>query len=148
MVDYYFSHQSAFTYQDAAPPIENPVGHIHQGEPPKANMPVSFSLLLILAGVCQAETPDVIWGYLVQYAPTVSPASHPELARLVDYAVTYYQDMIKPTQHYRQPTEAEAGYLRQLASQLADLPDAAAADDIQPAVFLIGNNAGYEQLRQ
>ena len=148
MVDDYFSHQSAFRDQDTAAQIENPVWHIHQGQPPQVDMPVSFSLLLNLAGVCQAETADVIWGYLVQYAPNVSPSSHPELARLVDYAVTYYQDRVRPTKQYRKPTEAEAGYLRQLAEQLAKLPDDAVAEDIQSAVFSIGKEAGYEPLRQ
>jgi len=148
MVDDYFSHQSAYGDQDTAAQIENPVWHIHQGQPPQFDVPVSFSLLLNLAGVCQAETAEVIWGYLVQYAPNVSPTSHPELARLVDYAVTYYQDRVRPTKQYRQPTEAEAGYLRQLAEQLAQLPDDAAAEDIQSAVFSIGKEAGYDPLRQ
>ena len=104
--------------------------------------------MLNLAGVCQAETAEVIWGYLAQYASDVSPDTHPELARLVDYAVTYYQDMVRPSKHYRQPTEDEIGHLLALASKLAELSDDAAAEDIQSVVFAIGKDAGYEPLRE
>ncbi|MGB2303009.1 MAG: lysine--tRNA ligase, partial [Candidatus Puniceispirillales bacterium] len=147
MVDEYYSHLSAYARQDQAAQIDNPIWHIHKGEAPATDIPVSFSLLLNLAGVCQAETAEVIWGYLAQYASDVSPDTHPELARLVDYAVTYYQDMVRPSKHYRQPTEDEIGHLRALASKLAELPDDAAAEDIQSVVFAIGKDAGYEPLR-
>ena len=151
MVDEYYSHLSAFTRQESAAQIDNPVWHIHKADVPATDIPVSFSLLLNLAGVCQAETAEVIWGYLggylAQYASDVTPDTHPELARLVDYAVTYYQDRVRPFKHYRQPTEDEIGHLKTLASKLAELPAGAEAEDIQSAVFAVGKDAGYEPLR-
>jgi lysyl-tRNA synthetase class 1 len=147
MVDEYYSHLSAFPGQEDTAQIDNPVWHIHRDEVPNVNIPVSFSLLLNLAGVCQAETADVIWGYLAQYASDVSPQTHPELARLVDYAVTYYQDRVRPFKHYRQPNEDEITHLRELASKLAELPAEAEAEDIQSVVFAVGKDAGYEPLR-
>jgi lysyl-tRNA synthetase class 1 len=147
MVDEYFSHLEKYQSADEAARIDNPVWHIHAGNPPSATMPVGFSLLLNLAGVCQAETPDVIWGYLEQYAPGLNPENSPQLARLVSYAVTYYQEMIRPGKSYRAPNDAEITALQDLDSRLESLASDAAAEDIQSAVFAVGKDAGYEPLR-
>ena len=69
MVDDYATHLERFHDEDPEKQIENPVWHIHMGQPPQETTPVSFTLLLNLAGVCQAEEPAVIWAYLGQYAP-------------------------------------------------------------------------------
>ena len=147
MVDDYFAHLKAFGAQDAAARLENPVWHIHAGAPPEIDMPISFALLLNLAGVCQADNADVIWGYLAQYAPSASPATHPELARLVDYAVVYYRDRIAPNKTYRAPSVAESKLLMALADALAGLDVDASAEEIQSVVFAIGKDAGYAPLR-
>lgn len=147
MVDEYYSHLAAYATQEDIAQIDNPVWHIHKGDVSATHIPVSFSLLLNLAGVCQAETAEVIWGYLKQYAADVSPDTHPELATLVDYAVTYYQDRVRPNKHYRNPSEDEVNHLKALASALADLASDAEAEDIQSAVFAVGKAAGYEPLR-
>ena len=147
LVDDYFSHLKAFGDQDAAAQLENPVWHIHEGTPPEIDMPISFALLLNLASVCQADKPAIIWGYLAGYAPDVSADSHPELAKLVDYAVVYYRERIAPTKTYRAPSVAESKLLVALADALAGLDADAAAEEIQSLVFAIGKEAGYAPLR-
>jgi len=147
MVDEYFSHLEKYQEADETARIDNPVWHIHAGNPPQETLPVGFSLLLNLAGVCQAETPDVIWGYLEQYAPGLTPENSPQLARLVSYAVTYYQERVRPGKSYRAPDDAEITALQQLDARLAALAADAVAEDIQSAVFAVGKDAGYEPLR-
>jgi len=147
MVDEYFSHLEKYQEADEIARIDNPVWHIHAGNPPQETLPVGFSLLLNLAGVCQAETPDVIWGYLEQYAPGLTPENSPQLARLVSYAVTYYQERVRPGKSYRAPDDAEITALQQLDARLAALAADAVAEDIQSAVFAVGKDAGYEPLR-
>jgi lysyl-tRNA synthetase class 1 len=147
MVDEYFSHLEKFADADDAAKIDNPVWHIHQGQPPVETVPVGFSLLLNLAGVCQAEHSDVIWGYLEQYAPGVTAKTHPQLARLVDYAVVYYRDRVHPFKTYRAPTANEVTHLNALDAALAGLDANAEAEAIQSAVFAVGKEAGYDSLR-
>lgn len=147
MVDEYFSHLEKYADAEDGAKIDNPVWHIHQGNVPQDTVPVGFSLLLNLAGVCQAETSEVIWGYLEQYIPGVTAESHPQLARLVDYAVVYYRDRVHPFKTYRAPTEEEVNSLKALDHALAALNSSAPAEDIQSAVFSIGKEAGYEPLR-
>lgn len=147
MVDEYFTHLEKYADAEDAAKIENPAWHIHAGNPPAVDVPVGFSLLLNLAGVCQAETPDVVWGYLKQYSAGVSPETHPELDRLVSYAVTYYQERVHPFKTYRAPTADEAKHLTALDEKLALLDASSPTEDIQSAVFSVGKDAGYDPLR-
>ena len=154
-VDDYFAHLDkyhAVAPTPAAPDtttnkMDNPVWHIHCAAPPQASIPVNFSLLLNLAGVCQAETPEVLWGYLNQYAEGVSAKTHPQLARLVEYAVVYYQDRIKPYKHRRAPNAGEKQALENLCLGLRALALDAPIEEIQSVVFAAGTDANYENLR-
>ena len=63
--------------------LGNPVHHIHEGAPPAADLPVSFSLLLNLASVAATDDPAKLWAYVARHAPGASPGTHPALDRLV-----------------------------------------------------------------
>ena len=110
-------------------------------------MPVSFSLLLNLAAVCSAETTDVIWSYIREYAPGTTPETHPHIDKLAGYAVTYYQDKVRPFKKYRAATKDEKNHISSLRAALAALDTDANGDDIQSAIYQTGKDAGYENLR-
>jgi lysyl-tRNA synthetase class 1 len=126
----------------------NPAWHIHGGRVPNdAGSPVSFGMLLNLASVVNAETPDLLWGFIRAYKPDASPDSAPFLARLVDYAVRYYQDFIRPAKRYRTPTEIERAALEDLSASLAALPDGADPETIQTLVFEVGKRHSFASLK-
>ncbi len=126
----------------------NPAWHIHGGRIPNdAGSPISFGMLLNLASVVNAETPDLLWGFIRGYKPDASPDSAPFLARLVDYAVRYYQDFIRPAKRYRAPTELERAALEDLASGLAALPEGADAEAIQTLVYETGKRHPFASLK-
>ena len=147
-VDEYYQHNAKFSEQHPAPQLENPVWHIHRGQPKMTSLPVSFSLLLNLAAVCHAEESSVVWGYVSDYAPGVTAATHPEVDRMIGYAVNYYQDLIRPTKTYRLATSDEQTHIRALMAALDALDDEAPAEDVQSAVYATGKAAGYENLRE
>ena len=128
--------------------MENPVWHIHSGVPKATALPVTFTLLLNLAAVCLAEEPSVVWRYVSEYAPGVTAKTHPELDRLIGYAVNYYQDLVRPNKTYRLPTKIEAAHITALLAALNALADDAQAEAIQSAVYATGKAAGYENLRE
>ena len=128
----------------------NPAWHIHAGMVPQsAHSPISFAMLLNLASVVNAHEPDILWGFIRRYAPTATPETEPFLARLVDHAVAYYQDFVRPAKHYREPTTDERAALQDLGQTLATLPvDANAnAEAIQSAVFEVGKRHPFPELR-
>jgi lysyl-tRNA synthetase class 1 len=137
-VDEYYAQTSGYWRQDASQRLSNPVWHIHSGEPPKVEMPVSFALLLNLATVANAETKDVLWGFLRRHIPDVSPETHPELDRLLGYALRYFQDFVKPHKRYRLPDDTERGALQALSDALGELPPEASAEDIQAVLYDVG----------
>ncbi len=147
-VDEYLSHWEKSASQEPTKLLANPVWHIHHGNIPAYNMPVSFGLLLNLASACNPESPDVLWGFINNYAPNVTKENCPLLGTLIDYAIVYYEDFVKPNKNYRAANEAEKSAIISLANQLKNLPKNSSADDIQTHVFSIGKEHGYENLRQ
>ncbi|MBE7734248.1 lysine--tRNA ligase [Devosia faecipullorum] len=130
-VDEYFTHVAAFERQDAAARVENPAFHVHFGNVPKVDMPVTFSLLLNLATASNPETPEVMWGYISAHVPGVSAKTHPHLDALVSYALRYFRDFVEKT--YRAPDDVERAALEALSSAFAALPPDASNEDIQNA---------------
>ncbi|MGC6516595.1 MAG: lysine--tRNA ligase [Candidatus Puniceispirillaceae bacterium] len=146
-VDEYFAHLRKLPDCEPQALLENPAWHIQRGDIAVQDMPVSFSLLLNLAAVCQAETAEVIWGYVSDYAPDVTRTSHPVLDDMIAYAVNYYQDLVRPHLRYRAATEAEKQILASLRDVIAAQPSEASGEELQSCVYAAGKQAGYENLR-
>ncbi|NOT71198.1 MAG: lysine--tRNA ligase [Hyphomicrobium sp.] len=137
-VDEYLQFLTAFPKQDAKQQLDNPVWHIHSGHPPKAELPISFGLLLNLVSVSNAENKDVLWGFVGRYSPGATPQDNPILDRLSDYAIRYFNDFVRPTKKYRAPDEVEQSALEALDAALSGLPAGATADVIQNAILDVG----------
>lgn len=148
-VDEYLTWATKFPLQTDIEQKENPAWHIHHGIPPVPEVSgLSFSLLLNLASACNPEDTSILWGFISRYAPTATPATCPALDALAGYAVRYYHDFVKPTKSYRAPTPSEIAALRDLKSTIENLPADADAEAIQSAVFDVGNQHHYENLRE
>ena len=132
---------------DPAQRLENPVWHVHGGHPPESESGLSFSILLNLASATNTEDRDVLWGFISRYVPDASPSATPILDRLVDHAIAYYRDFVKPHKRYRQPDAAERAALTDLMTDLDRLAPDAAAEDIQSVIYEVGKRHQYEPLR-
>lgn len=146
-VDEYLTFVEKFDAEEPARRLENPTWHIHRGQPPAARSALSYNILLNLAGVANAESKDVMWGFISRYAPDATPVNSPFLDRLVGYAVAYYQDFVKPAKTYRVPTDAERAALEDLLARLEALPPGAKADAIQDEVYAVGKAHPFPELR-
>ena len=134
-VDEYYQHLAAYPRQDWKERLGNPVWHIHGGNPPAIELPVSFALLLNLVSASHAHDKDVLWGFISRHAPGVTPQTHPELDRLAGYAIRYFDDFVKPAKVFRAPDEVEAKALAALSEKLATLPRDADGETIQNAML-------------
>jgi lysyl-tRNA synthetase class 1 len=146
-VDDYWQFRGNYAGQPAKERLGNPVHHIHGGEVPGETLPVTFGLLLNLVGVMGDASKAQVWGYLAKYVPEASPQSHPELDRLIGYALAYGRDFIVPTLHRRAPEGVERAALERLDAELAALPADASAETIQTIVYEIGKTGGFAELR-
>jgi lysyl-tRNA synthetase class 1 len=147
-VDEYIANAEHARTRIAADQQTNPAWHIHGGRLPNhAGSPISFAMLLNLASVVNADTPDILWGFIRRYYPDASAETQPMLARLVDHAIAYYQDFVRPAKRYRQPDATERAALQDLAATLAALPETADAETIQTAVYEVGKRHPFAELR-
>ncbi|MFY9699012.1 MAG: lysine--tRNA ligase [Rhodoplanes sp.] len=142
-VDEYQQYLDAYPRQDARQRLANPVWHIHAGAPPKADVPISFTMLLNLVSASNAENADTLWGFIGRYWPGVTPQSHPKLQRLVEYAIHYFRDFVLPAKKFREPSDAERAALIDLRDALSQLPDDAPAEKIQEVVYEVGRREPF-----
>src|SRR5262245_30149825 len=124
-VDDYQQFLHGYPRQDLKQRLGNPVWHIHSGEPPQSDMPVSFNMLLTLVSSSNAANADTLWGFIGRYRPGVTPQSHPRLAAMVGYAIQYFNDFVLPAKKFREPSEVERKALFDLRDALSQLPAAA-----------------------
>ncbi|MER8865726.1 lysine--tRNA ligase [Mesorhizobium sp. M0751] len=134
-VDEYYTFLSAYQRQDWKERLGNPVWHMHDGNPRAVDLPVPFSLLLNLVSASNAQNRSVLWGFISRHAPGVTPTTHPELDRLAEYAIRYFDDFVKPAKVYRAADTVEREALTKLSEALAALPADADSEAIQNAAL-------------
>ena len=126
--------------------LGNPVWHIHSGNPPQVDMPISFSMLLTLVSSSNAENAETLWGFIGRYRPgRDAPQTHPvsKLDASVGYAIQYFRDFVLPAKKFREPGEVERKALSDLRDALSQLKSEATAEDIQNVVYEIGRREPF-----
>ena len=128
--------------------LNNPVYHIHNGSPLIFDTPLTFSLILNLVNASQADNKETLWGFIREYIGDISGDSEAYIDRLLDYAISYFNDFILPTKKYKIPNDSEVASLERLLSQLKNLEDDVDVETIQTVFYDIGKEANYENLRE
>jgi lysyl-tRNA synthetase class 1 len=142
-VDDYQQFLDAYQRQDLKQRLANPVWHIHTGEPPRPDMPISFTMLLTLVSSSNAENAETLWGFIGRYRPGVTPQTHPRLDAMVRYAIHYFHDFVLPEKRFREPSDVERAALLDLRDALGQLPAESTAEDIQNVVYEIGRREPF-----
>ncbi|WP_375291540.1 lysine--tRNA ligase [Qipengyuania sp.] len=153
-VDDYWQFRERLADQDIDKQLGNPVWHLLRatrdgsGEGAGDSLPVSYSLLLNLAGVLGAEaSEESLTEYVARYSG--AEVDDTNLKALISCAVRYNRDFVAPTLVKRAPTANEAAALRDLDAELAKAAPDTPSDDLQTMVYEIGKKEehGFESLR-
>src|SRR5271154_356140 len=142
-VDEYQQFLDAYLRQGVKQQLGNPVWHIHNGAPPKADNPVPFAMLLSLVTASNAENAETLWGFIGRYWPGVTPQSHPKLDQMVGYAIHYFRDFVLPAKTFRIAGETERAALTDLRDALSQLPPDTPAEKIQEVVYEVGRRPPF-----
>jgi lysyl-tRNA synthetase class 1 len=146
--DEYLQQLDAYSGQEPAKRIDNPVWHIHNGQAPTSGSPVSFSLLLNLVSAANASDKELLWGFISRYSPGATPENQPLLDRMAGNAIHYYEDFVHPHKSFRAADDRERSALEDLLARLKALPVGCSdAELIQSEVYEAGKTAGFEPLR-
>lgn len=147
-VDDYFQHLKAYDDQDLDKKLQNPVWHMHSGNPIKAEMPITFAMVLNLVSASNSQDKDVLWGFIGNYGSDVTAENYPKLDELVGYAIRYFEDFVKPHKKFRLPTDKEHAAMSALLEKLEQVDPKISGDDLQTEIFSIGKEHNFDNLRE
>jgi lysyl-tRNA synthetase class 1 len=117
--------------------FDNPVYHVHKGEVPSFDTPITFTLLLNLASACHAESREILEDFVNRYLKE-DVKYHPFLSKLIDSALNYYQDFVAPHKVYRNPTSSEKDAILDLYEKLQKIDPNSSPEELQNLSFSVG----------
>ncbi|MGV3278106.1 lysine--tRNA ligase [Rickettsiales bacterium LUAb2] len=104
---------------------------------------ISFSLIVNLVSVIGAANNEQIWYFLSKYKQ-LDGVNYEVINSLLEYAVNYYNDFVKPSLNYKIPNEQENSLLNELLLELKAANTDTTAEDLQKVVYNIGVSNNLE----
>ncbi len=144
-VDEYLELLEKSKNQDELQLLMNPVWHVHNSNVPKEQMIMSFSMLLNLVETSNAHNKDLLWKFVKKYKRDISEKDYPIFDKLVEYAIKYFNDVIKKNKRYKKPNSDEKKALEALVKKLDNCSDEMLPEDIQTLIFTTGKENGYSK---
>ncbi len=123
----------------------NPVWHVHNGTIPKENIIMTFSMLLNLVEASNANSKELLWKFVKKYKPNIQDKDYPIFDNLIDYAIKYFNDVIKKNKKYKKPNLEEKKSLEALVAVLKECNDEMQPEEIQTKIYTVGKENGYKE---
>lgn len=146
-VDDYLSDREKFG-QESEDRVNNPIFFLEQpairrGESVQYSAGVSYSMLLNLVNVLNTDDSEIVWDYILRYAPSAD-SDRKTIDDMIDRALQFYRDFIVPTKVYEVPEDETA--LEALGALVAALknPEIQGAEALQSATYSAGKEAGMK----
>ena len=106
-------------------------------------------MLLNLVETSNADSNDLLWKFVKKYKSDISEKNYPIFDKLINYAIKYFNDVIKKNKKYKKANEAEKKALLSLITMLEKCNNSMKPEDIQTMIYTIGKDNGYkENLRE
>ena len=144
-VDEYLNFIEKGKNQNELEKLMNPVWHVHNGKVPTENQIMSFSMLLNLVETSNAESKELLWKFVKKYKKDISEKDHPIFGDLIEYAIKYFNDVIKLKKIYKKPNKKEKIALEALIKALDKCDDSMQPEDIQTNIYTVGKENGYKE---
>ena len=144
-VDEYLGLIEKYKNQEEDQKISNPVWHVHNGTPPTEKMIMPFSMLLNLVGTTNASSKDVLWKFVKKYKKNIKETEHPIFDKLVEYAINYFNEVVKKTKKIKKPDSKEKISLVELSKRLETCEANMDPESIQTLVYTVGKENGYSE---
>jgi len=146
-IDEYFSHLKNFHQNTTIESFNNPVWHIHNGNPPKYKKEIAFNSLINLVSVCNSTDSDVIWSFIQEYDPSISRNKNPEIEKLIQYAINYYTDFVLPNKIYAPVNDTNKIVFEDILTLLKSIDNNFSSEEIQTKIYEIGKIHNFSNLR-
>ena len=146
-VDEYFSYLNKFHQDEEKEKFNNPVWHIHEGNPPSFRSEINFNSLINLVSVCNSIEKEVIWGFVREYDASLNVKNNQGFDRLIDYAINYYTDFVMPKKKYIPIDNSNQDIFLDILSYLKKVDVDSSSEDIQTQIYEIGKKHNFLNLR-
>ncbi len=147
MTDDYLRLRKDYETLDKQKKIESPIWFLNSKLKFNILENFSFNMILNLANVCNAESPDILWGFIENYYKDIDREDFPLIQQLLEYGVEYYNKFVLPNKKYRPPSEIERNGFKKIIIVLKELDENCEAEDIQTRIYEIGMELDFENLR-
>jgi len=144
-VDEYLDFIEKGKNQNELQKLMNPVWHVHNGEIPEETSIMSFSMLLNLVETSNADTKELLWKFVKKYKQDIIETNQPIFDNLIEYAIKYFNDVIKSKKVYKTPNLNEKSALEALIEALGKCNDKMQPEEIQTIIYSVGKENGYEE---
>ena len=144
-VDEYLDFMEKTKTQNDLQLLMNPLWHVHNGNIPKEEMIMSFSMLLNLVEATNADSKELLWKFVKKYKKDISEKNNPIFDNLISYAIKYFNEVILLTKKYKNPNEKEKKALENLIKNLDKCNDQMSPEDIQTLIYSTGKDNGYSE---
>ena len=144
-VDEYLDFMEKAKTQNELQLLINPVWHVHSGNIPKEETIMSFSMLLNLVEASNASTKELLWKFVKKYKKNISEKNYPIFDNLIEYAIKYFNDVIKLKKKYKEPNFQEKIALAALIKNLNNCNNEMIPEDIQTLIYSTGKENGYSE---
>ena len=94
-VDEYLDFIQKSKSQNELQILLNPAWHVHNGEIPKEDLIMTFSMLLNLVEASNANSKELLWKFVKKYKKNITENKFPIFDNLIDYAINYFNEVIK-----------------------------------------------------
>ena len=101
-------------------------------------------MLLNLVEASNAETKELLWKFVKKYKKDIDEKKYPIFESLINYAIRYFNDVIKLQKKYKEPNIDEKKALLALIKTLDSCNDSMNPEDIQTLIYSTGKENGYE----
>ncbi len=144
-VDEYLDFIEKGINQNESQMLLNPAWHVHNGDLPKEKMIMSFSMLLNLVETSNADSKKLLWKFVKKYKSNISEIENPIFDKLIEYAIKYFNEVIKIKKKYKKPNKQEKLALEELIKILDQCNDSMSPEDIQTKIYTVGKENGYKE---
>ena len=146
-MDEYIDAIAKFENESDDKKFDNPVFHIHAGNPPKYDGCLKFSMLLNLVQTCNTSDENVLMEFIKKYAKESSSETLEFMRKMAKFAINYYNDFVAGSRIPSTPNELQRDALLDLKIALKEMDETSSSEEIQNVVFETGKKFFAENLR-
>ena len=146
-IDEYFSFLKKYHENNNLTDFDNPVWHIHMGNPPKFDSEINFNSLMNLVNICNSTDKDVIWSFVNEYDSSLNAKDNPVFDKLIQFAINYFIDFVMPNKKYVEINEKNKAVFEDILSLLKTIDMTLTSEEIQTHIYDIGKKHNFSNLR-